>query len=89
MRRISAVGVLGAGVIEVKWKDCVSDRIDLSGWIAGGGAILDPLRQIGVFNTPRISEYGASIVWGDHDDLRIDAAHLEQIAAEQRPRKLG
>src|ERR1044072_3177460 len=83
--RISTVGAIGASVIKVKWKDRTSDRVDLSGWIAKGGVILAPLQEIEVFDSPRVSEYGASIAWGDDDDLRIDAVHLEQIAAEQRP----
>jgi hypothetical protein len=85
MPRISAVGAVGDGVIKVKWKDRSSDRIDLSGWIATGGDILASLRNGDVFKSPRVSEYGASIAWGEDDDLRIDAVHLEQIAAEQRP----
>jgi len=76
---------MGAGVVRVKWKDRSSDRVDLSGWIATGGEVLAALRDGEVFKNPRVSEYGASIAWGDDDDLRIDALHLEQIAAEQRP----
>jgi len=85
MPRIATVDTIGAGVIKVKWKDRTSDRIDLSGWIATGGGVLSPLRDHKLFNSPRVSEYGASIAWGNDDDLRIDAVHLEQIAAEQRP----
>jgi hypothetical protein len=85
MPRISAVGAVGAGLIKVKWKDRTSDRVDLSGWIATGGDILAPLRDGEIFRSPRVSEYGASIAWGNDDDLRIDAVHLGQIAAEQRP----
>ena len=85
MPRIATVGTIGAGVIKIKWKDRTSDRVDLSGWIATGGDILAPLRDHEVFDSPRVSEYGASIAWGDNDNLRIDAVHLEQIASEQRP----
>jgi type IV secretory pathway TrbD component len=82
--RISAVGAVAAGIIKVKWKDRSSDKIDLSGWIATGGEVLAPLHDGVVFNSPSVSEYGASIAWGENDDLRIDAVHLEQIAIEQR-----
>jgi len=82
---VPAVGAVGDGVIKVKWKDRSSDRIDLSGWIATGGDILAPLRDRNVFKSPHVSEYGSSVAWGDGDDLRIDAVHLQQIAAEQRP----
>jgi hypothetical protein len=85
MPRISTVGAVGTGIVKVKWKDRTSDRVDLSGWIATGGDLLAPLRNEQVFGSPRVSEYGASIAWGNDDDLRIDAVHLEQIAAEQRP----
>jgi hypothetical protein len=85
MPRISAVGAVAPGVLKVKWKDRSSDRIDLSGWIATGGEILRMLRERDVFNRPRVSEYGANVAWGEDDDLRIDAVHLEQIAIEQRP----
>ncbi|HWP14274.1 MAG TPA: hypothetical protein VNM46_01475 [Xanthobacteraceae bacterium] len=85
MPRVATVGSSGAGVITVKWKDRTSDRVDLSGWIATGGDILAPLRDEEIFGSPRVSEYGASIAWGNDDDLRIDATHLELIAAEQRP----
>jgi hypothetical protein len=86
MPRISAVGAVAAGVLKIKWKDRSADRIDLSGWIATGGDILAPLRDADTFKSPRVSDYGASVAWGDaDDDLRIDAVHLEQIAAEQRP----
>lgn len=83
--RISTVGAVARSTIKVKWKDRSSDRIDLSGWIATGGEMLAPLRDVDVFKNPRVEEYGSSIAWGDDDDLRIDAVHLEQIAAEQRP----
>jgi hypothetical protein len=85
MPRVATVGAVAPAVIKVKWKDRSSDRVDLSGWIATGGDILAPLRHADVFNNPHVSEYGSSIAWGDGDDLRIDAVHLEQIAAEQRP----
>src|SRR4051812_29290644 len=85
MPRISTVGAVSPGVVRVKWKDRTSDRVDLSGWIATGGHGLAALQDSDVFKTPRVSEYGASIAWGNDDDLRIDAVHLEQIAAEQRP----
>lgn len=85
MPRIATVGAVAPAVIKVKWKDRSSDRIDLSGWIATGGEILAPLHAAQLFNSPRVSEYGSSIAWGDGDDLRIDAVHLEQLAAEQRP----
>src|SRR5947209_20118054 len=78
MPRISTVGAVGDGVIKVKWKDRSSDRIDLSGWIGTGGNVLAPLRNGDVFRSPRVSEYGASVAWGEDDDLRIDAVHLEQ-----------
>jgi hypothetical protein len=86
MPHISAVGAAGDGIIQVKWKDHSSNRIDLSGWIETGGATLAPLRNPAVFGSPRIADDGASIAWGEDDDLRIDAVHLKKMA-EGRPRK--
>jgi type IV secretory pathway TrbD component len=85
MPRISTVGAIAPGVLRVKWKDSGADRVDLSGWIATGGDILAPLRDNEVFRNPYVSDYGAGVAWGEDDDLRIDAVHLQQIAAEQRP----
>jgi hypothetical protein len=84
--RILTVGAVAPNVLRVKWKDRLTDRVDLSGWIATGDEILMPLRDGDIFNSPRVADYGASIAWGDDEsDLRIDAVHLDQIAAEQRP----
>src|SRR6185295_3009671 len=60
-------------------EEWVCRPIDLSEWIDTGGAILGPLRDPGVFGSPPVADYGASIAWGDDDDLRIDAVHLERI----------
>jgi hypothetical protein len=83
--RILSVGVIAPGTLKIKWKARSADRVDLSGWIATGGEILEPLHDGEIFKSAHVSEYGASVAWGDEDDLRIDAVHLEQIAAEQRP----
>jgi hypothetical protein len=83
--RISAVSAAKPSVLTVRWKNRSADRIDLAGWIATGGEILAPLRDPGLFVEARISDYGTSIAWGEDDDLRIDAVHLQQIAGEQRP----
>ena len=72
--------------MKIQWKDRSADRVELAGWIATGGEVLAPLRSADVFGSPRVSDYGASVAWGDEDDdLRIDAVHLQEIAAEQRP----
>jgi len=84
--RILAVGATGPGTLKIKWKDRSADRVDLSGWIATGGETLVRLRNADVFGNPKVSDYGTSVAWGDEDDdLRIDAVHLQEIAAEQRP----
>lgn len=81
--RIVAVTAVGPSVLRVKWKNRPADRIDLSGWIETGGHVLAPLRDSAVFGSPRIADYGASVAWGEDDDLRIDSVHLKQIAAGQ------
>jgi hypothetical protein len=83
--RIKSVAAEGATVLKVKWRGGSNDRIDLAGWIATGSAVLVPLKDPSVFSQPRVVEYGTAVAWGDDDDLMIDAAHLELIAAEQQP----
>ena len=85
MPRIQSVAAKGPATLHIKWKRGRSDRVDLSGWIASGGAILAGLGKPDVFGKPRVADYGTSVAWGIDDELRIDAVHLEQIAAEQRP----
>lgn len=84
--RIVSVTPIGPAALGIKWRHGFSDRIDLAGWIATGGDILDPLKDPTVFATARPDEYGAAVVWGEEDgDLAIDAVHLGMLAEEQRP----
>lgn len=78
--KIAAVSVVAPNLIDVTWATGRSHRIDLSGWIATGGAILAPLSDPAVFATARVEEYGCQIAWGNNDDLAIDAYHLRRIA---------
>lgn len=82
--RIRNVRVVGDSNIEVTWEDRRRDQVNLIGWIATGGEILAPLGSAQVFATARVGEHGASIEWGDDEDLAIDAVHLAKIAAKQR-----
>ena len=66
--RILAVGAVGPGVLKIKWRGRSADRVDLSGWIATGGEILSPLGDGDVVKSPRVSDYGAGVAWGDEDD---------------------
>jgi hypothetical protein len=83
--RILTVAAVGPSALRIKWRGRRSDQADLSGWIATGGNILAPLRDPALFSRARVGDYGASVAWGKGDDLRIDAVHLDLIAAEQRP----
>jgi hypothetical protein len=82
--RIRGVKVAGPTALEVKWAAGGTDRIDLAGWIATGGSVLAPLRDPAVFRRARAGDFGASVEWGENDDLAIDAVHLARIAGEQR-----
>ena len=82
--RIERVLARGPTTLRIKWRRGPSDDIDLAGWIATGGGILARLNNSDLFGKARIADYGAAVAWDD-DDLRIDAAHLEQLALEQRP----
>ncbi|MGY2051696.1 hypothetical protein [Methylobacterium sp. JK268] len=84
--RLASVTALTGSAVRVTWTDGRTDEVELVGWIATGGEILRPLRDPETFATVRLGEYGASLAWGEEDgDLAIDAYHLHQIAAEQRP----
>ena len=48
--------------------------------------MLAPLLDPEFFAAARTAEHGAAVTWDDGEgDLAIDAVHLEQLAAEQRP----
>lgn len=81
--RIETVEVVGPTTLHVRWRgDAPPARIDLSEWIASGGALLAPLRDPAVFRQARVSNYGSAIAWGEEgNDLSIDAFHLEHLAA--------
>ncbi len=78
--KLAAVAVVAPNVIDVTWADGCKDRIDLADWIAGGGAILAPLADPGVFVTARVDVHGRAVAWGADDDLAIDVHHLRHIA---------
>lgn len=80
--KIAAVAVVAPNVIDVTWATGRSDRIDLNGWIATGGAILAPLTEPAVFATVRVAIHGSGVAWGDDDDLAIDAPHLATLAED-------
>jgi len=82
--RIRSVAAVDPVTLSVKWRRGGTDRVDLAGWIATGGAILAPLRRPDAFGRPRVADFGTAVAWDDND-LRIDAVHLEAIAEEQRP----
>jgi hypothetical protein len=81
---IRKVKTTGPSAIEVTWKGGSTDHIELAGWIATGGDILAALRDPALFKTALVGEHGAMVIWGDNEDLTIDALHLQLIATEQR-----
>ncbi|MCK0197745.1 DUF2442 domain-containing protein [Ancylobacter sp. 6x-1] len=83
--RIASVEVTGATTLRVQWADGAADMVDLAGWVATGSPVLDPLSRTATFAQVRVGDYGASLEWGDDDDLAIDAVHLHTLALAQRP----
>jgi hypothetical protein len=77
--RIERVAVTGPTGLRIKWKQGPTDEVELTGWIATGGHALSALSKPDVFAKAKVADYGTSVAWDDHD-LRIDAAHLEQLA---------
>jgi hypothetical protein len=83
-KRVAKVSATGPTTLHVEWKEGGGTDVDLSGWIARGAPITDPLREPAVFDAPRIIDYGAAIAWTDDDDLAIDATHIRILAEPQR-----
>src|SRR3954449_7404065 len=82
--RIEAVSVTQPATLRLRWRGRrAGDNVDLTGWIAGGGPTLAPLREDPVFAKASVGNYGAAVVWDD-GDLAIDAAHLKMLADEQK-----
>lgn len=81
--RIAAVGAEPGHVLNIRWTDGTSARVDLSGWI--GLHEITELRNEAVFRQPEVGEYGASVQWAGDEDLSIDTVHLELLAQQQAP----
>ncbi|MBA4775460.1 MAG: hypothetical protein H2044_07355 [Rhizobiales bacterium] len=69
--------------LTIDWADGSRSTADLTGWIATGRKLLNPLHSADIWQTATVADYGASVEW-DGDDLAIDAYHLYQIAQDQR-----
>ena len=82
---MAGVRVTGPPALRAKGKDGTADTVDLAGWIATGAPILDPLSKVDTFRQASVGDHGASLEWGDDDDLAIDAVHLHTLALAQRP----
>lgn len=83
--RIAAVKATAPYMVSIDWKPAGHDHVDLSGWIATGGPLLETLLTPSMFATAEVAEHGTSIAWAGDDDLRIDAVHLKTLADAQRP----
>ena len=83
--RIAAVDALVGPHLTVTWTSGGRDDIDLSGWIATGGAFFAQLSDTRVFASAVPAEYGTMVQWAGDDNLVIDAFHLALLAEQQRP----
>jgi len=81
------VSVVAPSEIRVTWQSREVSVIDLTIWIAAGGATLAALSDPVVFERARVGDYGSAVIWGDGDDLAIDAYHLRMLANEQGRRQ--
>jgi len=54
----------------------------VAGWIATGGELFAPLKDVRLFHQAHIATHGGAVAWGD-DDLAIDSLHLKVLADEQ------
>lgn len=82
--RLVAVATEAPAVVVVTWQGGGTDRVDLSGWIAGGGPAFAVLTDPRTFAAAAVADFGGAIQWGD-EDLSIDTVHLEMLAEQQRP----
>ncbi|MEW6642827.1 MAG: hypothetical protein AB1586_20135 [Pseudomonadota bacterium] len=92
--RIDDVMVVAPWCLEIRWAQPADrapvppaiSRVDLSGWVATGGDVLAPLRDLKLFNQATVGNYGASVTW-DHGegDLSIDALHVKELVEQQKP----
>lgn len=87
--RIRSLRVAAPAALTVTWVKGGTATVDLAEWIATGGYILAPLQDPRTFQTARVSECGASVEWGDSDDLSIDAVHLAKLVEEQMAKGKG
>lgn len=78
---VTKVSCIGKTKLLVTWNDNSSSCVELSGWIAFGGANLTALKHPRRFAAAQVCADGTGLVWGE---VRIDASHLWYIAAEQR-----
>lgn len=81
--RLRAVAADRDTSLRLLWRDGTETTVDLAGWIASGGDILQPLADPGIFARATLSQHGAGVTWdGDEGDLGIDAVHLARLTAE-------
>ncbi|AMD58641.1 hypothetical protein N5K21_10840 [Rhizobium pusense] len=81
--RVKAILPTLPSSLTIDWADGRRSTANLTGWIATGGELLAPLRSAGIWETAKVTDYGASVEW-EGDDLAIDSYHLYQIAEDQR-----
>lgn len=80
--RLASVIVERDNTVALSWRDGRTTSVDLAGWIASGGDVLEPLTNPRIFARAALSMYGAGVTWDDDEgDLGIDAAHLDLLAA--------
>lgn len=84
--RIDAVSVPAPMTLRIRWIGSPqTDDIDLTGWIAMGGDLLEQLKSRTVFERAKITGWGTAVSWDRGEgDLSIDAVHLARLANEQR-----
>jgi hypothetical protein len=82
--KIEAVAVGGPWALRIRWRGKRAvDLVHLAGWIATGGDLLAPLKDVETFRRAHVASYGGAVAWDD-DDLAIDSMHLKLLADEQR-----
>lgn len=77
-------------VVYLRFADGLAADVDLS-YLAGGGPVFEPLRDVEYFQRLRIDELGVTIEWPNRADIAPDTLydHVQRAVYERRRAAAG